>query len=449
MKSVSLVNFLGVQELSSDIQSLAKKYTILYTFHFFIFLLTQTFMIVYIIDKVGIAQAAVLSTFLLLFQGVLDYPLGVLSDSIGQKWVLFFSYISFSVGFISVAFANNFIEFIPAFVIVGLAFALFSGAYETYIDNNYSILINEHDADRKIYGFFKSRSLTLVQITSLLSFLIGGLLSTKFGRSAIFIFQGVIGFLFAFVILIYLNDFKNQNSERKIEQKSIKNFLNISKTGLKFFFKSKKNFFFLTAQIFFQSIWMIWAILILLVIYFGYTGDDFLAGSFRSIVYILTIPILIIVGNISKKITSNNILSNLHFIHSALFFGGFALIIFVIPMENSLNLIGIILITLNFTISGIFNQLIEIIYQKEVLDLVPIKIRNSIYSLIPTIVGIFSIPFMILVGNLIERYNFSIGILILAILEMIAAIFFYLYFKNRPQFDIDSVYEKESDREVG
>ena len=70
------------------------------------------------------------------------------------------------------------------------------------------------------------------------------------------------------------------------------------------------------------------------------------------------------------------------------------------------------------------------IYQREVLDLVPIKIRNSIYSLIPTIVGLFSIPFMILVGYLIEKYNFSTGIMILALLEITAALFFYLYFKN-------------------
>ncbi len=174
---------------------------------------------------------------------------------------------------------------------------------------------------------------------------------------------------------------------------------------------------------------MIWALLILFVIYFGYTGTDLLAGIFRSTVFLLGIPTFIIVGNISKKITSKNWIYRFHFLHSLLFFGGFALLLFLRPLNDTLNFIGIILVILIFIITGIFNQLTLILRQRIIIDLVPEEIRNSVYSLIPTIVGILSIPFMIIVGNLVNTYNISTGILFLALFEIAAAIAFYLSFK--------------------
>ncbi len=86
--NISLQKFLGVQDLPLEAKSLAKKYTVMLSIHTFILFLTQTYIVLYVIDKVGLAETAFLSSILIFTQGVLDYPLGVLSDSIGQKWVL-------------------------------------------------------------------------------------------------------------------------------------------------------------------------------------------------------------------------------------------------------------------------------------------------------------------------------------------------------------------------
>jgi len=430
--NISLTKFLGIHDLLPDAKSLVKKYTVMIITHNFIFLLTQTYIILYVIDNMGIIEAAFLSSILLFSQGILDYPLGVLSDTIGQKWVLSSSHLCFSVGLILLVFANTIIEFILIYTLFGLALALFSGAFETYLDNNYRATVKELDPDRKIYGFFISRVQAIMQLTSVTAFIIGGILSTSIGRQSSFLLQASLGLIFSVIIILVLNDYfkpKIHDLAEPIQKKSINNYLSKSKAGITFLFSSKKKFFFLTGLILYQSIWMIWALLILFVIYFGYTGTDLLAGIFRSTVFLLGIPTFIIVGNISKKITSKNWIYRFHFLHSLLFFGGFALLLFLRPLNDTLNFIGIILVILIFIITGIFNQLTLILRQRIIIDLVPEEIRNSVYSLIPTIVGILSIPFMIIVGNLVNTYNISTGILFLALFEIAAAIAFYLSFK--------------------
>lgn len=432
MINISLSKFLGVHELLPDAKDLAKKYTLMIIIQNFILLLTQTYIVLYVIDKVGFAEAAILSSILLLFQGILDYPLGVLSDSIGQKWVLSLSHICFSSGFIFLVFANSFIEFVPIYALFGLAFALFSGAFETYLDNNYRVTVKDLDPDRKIYGFFISRVQALTQLTSLIAFILGGILSTSIGRQNSFLIQAILGLLFSVIIYLVLNDYFNpedQDLAKNIQKRSIANYVSISKAGIKFIFSSKRVFFFITGLILFQSIWMIWALLILFVIYFGYTGTDLLAGVFRTTVFLLGVPTLIIVGNISKKLSDKKWIYIFHFFHSILFFGGFALILFIIPLNNTLNLIGIILVVINFSLTGIFFDLTLVLRQRIMLDLIPENIRNSVYSLIPTIVGLCSVPFMTLVGNLIVTYTISTGILFLTLFEIAAAIAFYLSFK--------------------
>lgn len=432
MLNISLTKFLGIHDLLPDAINLVKKYTVMIIIHNFILLLTQTYIILYVIDKMGFVEAAFLSSILLFSQGILDYPLGVLSDTIGQKWVLSLSHLCFSIGFIFIVFANTIIEFVIIYALFGLAFALYSGAFETYLDNNYRATVKDLDPDRKIYGFFISRVQAILQLTSVTAFILGGILSTSIGRQSSFLLQAFLGLIFSVIIILVLNDYfkpKNHDIAEPIQKKRIKNYISKSKAGIKFLFSSKKEFFFLTGLILYQSIWMIWALLILFVIYFGYTGTDLLAGIFRSTVFLLGIPTFIIVGNISKKITSKNWIYKFHFLHSLLFFGGFALILFLIPLNDTLNFIGISLVILIFIITGIFNQLTLVLRQRIIIDLVPEEIRNSVYSLIPTIVGILSIPFMTIVGNLVATYNISTGILFLALFEIAAAIAFYLSFK--------------------
>ncbi len=430
--NISLQKFLGVQDLPLEAKSLAKKYTVMLSIHTFILFLTQTYIVLYVIDKVGLAETAFLSSILIFTQGVLDYPLGVLSDSIGQKWVLSLSHICFSAGYILVVFSNTIINLSVVFAIFGLAFALFSGAFETYIDNNYRATVKEIDQDKKIYGFFISRVQALTQLISVTAFISGGILSTTIGREHSFLLQGGAGVIFAVIIIYVLNDYfdiEDRNLADNIKTRPLKRYLITLKEGIKFLFDSKRTFFFLAGIILYQAIWMIWALLILFVVYFGYTGTDLYAGMFRTLVFLLGIPTFILVGNITRKITDKRWIYKFHLLHAFLFFGGFALILYLIPLSDTFNIQGIVLVALIFTIAGIFDQLTMVLRQRIMIDLVPERIRNSVYSLIPTIVGILSVPFMSVVGVLIGTFNISTGIMFLAIFEIAAACAFYISFK--------------------
>ena len=66
LPNISLQNFLGVQDLPLEAKSLAKKYTVMLSIHTFILLLTQTYIVLYVIDKVGLAETAFLSSILIL-----------------------------------------------------------------------------------------------------------------------------------------------------------------------------------------------------------------------------------------------------------------------------------------------------------------------------------------------------------------------------------------------
>ena len=109
------------------------------------------------------------------------------------------------------------------------------------------------------------------------------------------------------------------------------------------------------------------------------------------------------------------------------FFGGFALLFWFFPLNNELNviaLLGVIIILGGF---GIVFQLIFIMSQRILIDLVPSEIRNSVYSLIPTLAALFGVPFMIIIGFTLDTINFSTGPLILLGLAIISTIFFMLY----------------------
>ena len=52
----------------------------------------------------------------------------------------------------------------------------------------------------------------------------------------------------------------------------------------------------------------------------------------------------------------------------------------------------------------------HILRDRIIIDLVPSEVRNSIYSLIPTLISIFSIPLLQIAGLLIDQSGLTAGI---------------------------------------
>ncbi|MHA1520826.1 MAG: hypothetical protein ACTSRK_11650 [Promethearchaeota archaeon] len=72
------------------------------------------------------------------------------------------------------------------------------------------------------------------------------------------------------------------------------------------------------------------------------------------------------------------------------------------------------LILLDFTL-GIPYRLSYLFFSKMMLDLIPNDIRNSIYSLLPTLALIINIPAALLGGNLLENWGFPSTILMVIV----------------------------------
>jgi hypothetical protein len=73
-----------------------------------------------------------------------------------------------------------------------------------------------------------------------------------------------------------------------------------------------------------------------------------------------------------------------------------------------------------------FVQLADILIQRVTIDLVPEEIRNSVYSLVPSLAALLSFPFMAIMGFVLEDISFSIGMVILGCLGFASSFCFYL-----------------------
>lgn len=416
--------FLGVSTLPEGAQSFTKRFALLFTTHTFIFLFTNTFMILYAIDLVGIAQAGLLTSVFVLTQGVADYPLGVISDSLGQRYVIIASWVALFVGNMLLVVATDFWGLVPFFVLFGLNRAFFSGAYETWISNNYRLLVQESDPRRKIFSFMHSRSQTMARSISVVAFILGGAIASTYSRQTAFIVQAILGILFSVLVYRYMKDIPHERSA-DLDLNFARKFVRIGSQGISFLFSSKGVFFLLLGFVFIQSTWTIWSSLILFVMYFGYTGTDALAGILRTIIFVVGIPINLLASELSRKIESTRRMPILFVLQAILFFGGFAAITAIVPLTDEFTLIGVILVIVWFNIISILGNLGQILLQRLLIEVVPDQIRNSVYSLVPTLVSVVSIPFLALVGYVIEEVSFSLGIVVNGVLAFASGVFFF------------------------
>jgi MFS family permease len=322
--------------------------------------------------------------------------------------------------------AQLFTDFMIIAIFNGFGNAQASGTITTWLDNNYQKVVGDADPDRKVYGFSRSRILTMSRVAGAASFIVGGYLATIISRQFVFEIQ-----TFLLIILIVLT-FKLVTDEKsdsisKFDQntntrKSPNSFFKHLAGGIKFLFGNKASFFFLIGSAFVFASIAIWGQLILFPIYFGYTGSDSLASVLRTTAFFVGIPISLYTAKISKKFTKDK-LPLVLFGFVLLFFPSFILLTSIIPVTNELNIIGAIftIILLN-AILPTLADLEGILRQRFMLDLVPSDHRNAVYSLIPTIISILGIFLLPIAGTLIEGFGLAAGISLAFLVGIIAAV---------------------------
>jgi MFS family permease len=421
--------FLGIETLPDKAQTLLNKYVILSLTGAFLGNLSSTFFILYIIDAVGYAQAGIITSFMLFIQLVTDYPSGSLGDYIGQRWVLAIANVCYAIFYYLLAISNTFNGFLLVAFFGGLGNAQASGALGTWLDNNYRNVVDQADPERKIYGFSQARIGSLNRIVMAGTFIVGGTLATSISRDFVFAFQAILSLFLLILVLFIVKDVETTSDPVLSGTKPTMAASLFG--GLQFFLSSKTAFFFLLGSSLVFTGLNVWGQLILFPIYFGYSGTDSIASTFRSIMFLIGIPIGIYMARVSLKF-SNESLPIWLFVTTLLYYLPFMMLLTILPIENTLSPIGLVLTALLLTFS--VNCLFDVagtLNQRTLVDLVPSENRNAVYSLIPTLISIFGIPFIALAGQLIEIFDFDLraGILVAFSLSLFGSLCVFLSFK--------------------
>ncbi|MFW9904595.1 MAG: MFS transporter [Candidatus Thorarchaeota archaeon] len=409
-----LINkILGTQELPAQVQYYMRTFLYLSMIISFLGSLSSTFYVLFSIDHIGFALTAVCSSIMLATQLIFDYPSGSLGDWIGQRWVLAIAFIFYGISFLFLISAQTVLDFALIAVINGFGNAQSSGAFATWVDNNYSVAVGNADPDRKIYGFSTTRVNSLNNLALAASFLIGGTIATLISRRIVFAIQFGLTIIIIFLILIYLRDIKveSQNVDKtEIKSSKVSNYFKYLKGGISFLFSSKAAFLFLIGNGIFNVTWMIWGGLVLFPLYFGYTGTDALAGLLRTSIFLTGIPLSFYIARVNKRI-SNERLPIFLLLSTITFFPSFILLTTVMPPANEFNILGIALtfLFLWIIVGTVFN-IAQTLIQRIMIDFVPSEHRNSIYSLMPTIFSLIGIPVVPLAGIIIENSGLAAGI---------------------------------------
>lgn len=414
---------LGTAELPKQAQIHMRSVLSLSMIISFLMSLSSTFYILFVIDNVGFTLAAVTTSVMLITQLIFDYPSGSLGDWIGQRWILAIAFVCYSLQLFLLISAQTFPDFVLISIITGFGNAQSSGAFETWIDNNYRKAVGKDDSERRIYGFVMSRVGSMNNLALGASFLIGGALATEISRSFVFSVQFGLSLIVILLILVFIKDIKTEQDEIPSNGEHTKNgYITQLTGGFKFLIRNKMTFFFITGLSVYNVVWLIWGNLILFPIYFGYTGSDIDASTLRTVLFFVGIPISFYMANIIKKI-KNERLSLVIFLQILFFFPSFILLTHFVPPMNEFNPVGIIgtFLLLAILVGSLFDMS-RTLSQRILLDLVPSENRNAVYSLMPSIISIIGIPILPVTGAAVESWGLPIGIATAGLICIIAFI---------------------------
>ena len=88
-----------------------------------------------------------------------------------------------------------------------------------------------------------------------------------------------------------------------------------------------------------------------------------------------------------------------------------------------------VLIFIVFIISDAFGGLANILTQRIMLDVIPNKIRNSVYSLQPTLALLIAMPFIAFFGWLLPQSGFPLTFGLMSIVALIGIVMIALGFR--------------------
>lgn len=445
-----VAKFFGLEEESEQVKHLAKIASVFVPLAALSFMMSTTFYAIFVAQILapagplvsGFALVGILASIGMITQISLDYPTGGLGDWIGQRWIIAFAFIFFAISmFLTTFWARDFFGFLIVFVLQSVGAALQSGAIASWFDTNYRAVA--HDPKRTAYSVAQGRMGMLFQIMATACLIPGAILATLFSREAVFFFQAVFCIILAFSSLMLFRDFTEVSSNRP--RRSLRAYYTLLKDGLKFSVSSRYVFFYIIGSVLVGSTIVVWGNMLLFLIYYSYLYEDIAVATFRTILFVSVVVWTERAGvwtrNLepSKWIPRNRILQTC----GPIFYILIATITFLLPpLSTSLPFpfmflqIPALLICIGFILTGIFSSGAGILSQRLMLDLIPDRFRNAIYSLLPSLTLLFAVPQILVFAPLLASYGVSLVLTGCSLVSALGCILLVIGLRQSPPSDL-------------
>ncbi|MHA2227139.1 MAG: MFS transporter [Candidatus Hodarchaeales archaeon] len=407
---------IGINDMNDLCQYIAKRFLLVRIVMHVGGEITSTFFVLFFLDSITPAELGILLFIEMGLCLLLDYPTAALGDMIGHEKILILAFSSYAIGLIFLIFGNNFWEFLPFTLFQGIGASQESGALEAWFDNQYRR--SSKDPKTKIYGSFKGKLFFIFGIASGTCFVISGIIAVLISRRFLFVlrFIAVLIIIFLIISLIKPDKVRKQEVEKKGK---LSHHLS---GGLRYILLEKHSFafYFFGLALIAAAFSSIWSNFLLFPLYYSYTGSDDLVGLLRSLILVAGAFWTLIGIRISKRVdhSPRNIV-----ILKILAFPSFILMILcfylLMPPTNSLvieSFLGLIFI---FQFSSLGFALDNILRERLMLQIIPDEFRNSLYSLIPTLIALLSLPLIVIGSIVVTNLGFIAAILLVLILNYI------------------------------
>ena len=444
------VSFFGLSDANNRTVKIAKSYVALVVLDHLSLMMSVTFMLVHIADMLGGGEGmylegwallGVLSVFSMAAQTILDYPTGSIGDWIGQRYLLASAFSIYGIFFVLLALAtpeSPFVYFLIVMVLMGIGGALESGALSAWLDNNYRVAAPE-DTERKQYGVFLGKASSIFLLLTSIVMVPGGLLSALYGRSWVFQFQAVLSFGLAIAAMYLIQDFP-ELKEGKEERPSLREYGSLLKGGLTYTFGNPFARYTITGLMLVSGTFITYQLMIMIPLYYQYLVFDFAVAALTSLILVPSIFYTERSGVWAKKYEPIEWIPRFKTIRYPVLFMLIAILMFFLPPQltsSSLilltvpftdivlfavpveSLLPVIIIFILITITGVFGSIENILTQRVLIDAIPTRVRNGVYSLFPTLMLIFAMPQILLYGWIIQEFGVPYSLLICSLIALI------------------------------
>ncbi len=433
------------------------------------FQISTTFWMIYIAESLGNGDYIAGLTFVgflvviqMAIQTVLDYPTGALGDWIGQRYVISSALLCYAAAFgLSSLIVKNTPAplwiYIAIYALFGLGSSQESGAFGAWFDNNYRVAM-PHDKDRKQYGVFQGRLGMVWQVSGTLVLLPGSWLAYLYGETWVFSLQAVFSVFLSMAVFRLVRDLPGVRDERE-ERPALGEYMSLLKDGFRFLWSSRFVTLIMLGGVVMWSIGPVWWNLILFPLYFSFLVTQVAVSAFRTLVFLPQAVANERSGVLAKRFEPQKWIPRFRLLQFTgfIFYLILATIVYVfpgippgtdpatiefhtilIPFTNLplievpvQTVIPVVLLFLLFVSLNMFGAIADILTQRVMLDVIPNRIRNSMYSLQPTLMMLVSMPLIAFFGWFIPfTGGFLLTFIICAFISLLAVVMIWAAFKN-------------------